>query len=100
MARANKIYKGDVGTAIILDTGEDLSEATAVSMAVRKPDGTVAIWSAEVVQVEGARTGVRHLVQAGELDQEGIYRLQAVVTLPGWTGRTQTAEMKVWEEFK
>ena len=64
-------YVGTVGLEILLDTGIDLSEATAVSILVRREGGTETTWSAETYTEDGATTKVRHTTVSGDLDEAG-----------------------------
>lgn len=92
-----KHYVGEVGTIILLDTGEDVSDASSVAIKVQKPDGTEATWAGEVYQ----NNYVKHALQAGDLDQEGAYQLQAYVAASGsYTGRGETVELPVYANFK
>ena len=82
-----KTYTGDIGTAIVLDTGQSLAGAVSVSIEARKPDGaTLASWTASVVE----STKVQFTSIAGTFDAAGEYKLQAKVTLPSgtWLGET------------
>lgn len=85
MTLPDKVYVGDVGTAVVLDSGVDLSAAVSLSIAARKPDGTSVLWSA----VAAETTKVRHDIVAGELDQPGVWWVHAKIALPSgsWTGR-------------
>jgi len=87
-----KLYIGDTGTAIVLDCAADISAASARSIEVRKPDGSLASWAASA---QGA-TALRFDTLAATLDQAGAWRLQAKVTLPGGTWRGETAVLRVY----
>jgi len=95
----DKIYVGDVGTAIIVDCGSDLHGASA-DLAVRKPDGSEAIWVAAVVVMDGKERFLRYVTHDGDLDQPGTYKVQARVHVPGWTGRGATFAFKVYQHYK
>jgi hypothetical protein len=81
----SKVYVGDTGTLIELDTGVSLAGATVLEIKVRKPDGTLATWSASA-----SATKLAYTTQPTTLDQAGVWRLQASVTLPSgkWLGET------------
>lgn len=96
---SNKVYKGDVGTSIILRTGSVLTDA-AVSMKVKKPSGAEVIWDAVVISVSGTDQGIKHITQEGDLDEYGTYKIQGYVVLPEWKGRTTTVNLRVWEVFE
>lgn len=91
-----KVYVGDTGTVITLDCGADISAATARSIAVRKPDGTPTSWSASA----SGTNSIQFTTLAGSLDQNGIWRLQAVVSIGGGTWRGETVELQVYAAFK
>ena len=84
MAEQTKAYKDDLGTGFILCIGTDISDASAVSMLVTKPDGTSDTWSATVHQL----TKIIHTIVAGDFDQKGEYDFQADITTPDgrWRG--------------
>lgn len=90
-----KIYIADVGTEIILDLGADLTSAASPEISVKKPDGSVVSWPAEVVET----TKLRHVLEAGDLDQAGVYHIQAVPNLSSWSGRGATVAVRVYENF-
>jgi len=91
-----KVYVGDIGTAIVLECGVDISGGSAYNVAVKKPDGTEVTWTGAL---EGT-TQVKYTTIAGDLDQAGEYLLQPALTLSGWIGRGETAKLSVhrhWE---
>jgi len=96
----SKYYVGDVGTEIILDCGMDITGATGIHIHVRKPDGSVEAWDAAVWTIDGAPNYVKYTTQAGDFDVAGEYRVQAGLTLSGWTGRGETATFDVGEVFE
>ncbi|NDY56635.1 hypothetical protein G3N56_07750 [Desulfovibrio sulfodismutans] len=89
-----KNYVGDIGLAVVLDTGVDLTLATGCKILVQLPDGTTTEWS-------GTKSGttISHATVAGELAQSGVYRLHAAFTLGGWTGVGEVACMTIYERF-
>lgn len=89
---SSKIYLADTGTAIILDCGQDISSASARSIEVRKPDGTLTTWSA----VASGTTAIRFDSLAGTFDQAGVWRVQAKVTLPSGVWRGETVALSVY----
>lgn len=91
----DKVYIGDTGTAVELDTGVDLSGATVTEIAVQKPDGSAATWAASVT----GSTKLRYVSLAATFDQAGTWRVQAKVTLPSGAWRGETAEFKVYKPF-
>lgn len=92
---ADKTYVGEEGKPLKLDAGENISAATAQSIAVRKPDGTVDSWDALVVD----SNFVQHVSGSGDFDQDGTYRVQAVVTIGGLERQGNTARFTIFQTF-
>lgn len=90
-------YQYDTGTTIIVEVCSDITTNTQVEMRVQKPDGTETIWSASMVPGETSK--IKHVVGAGDWDQAGVYKLQAYVALPGWTGLGDTVQFRVLDKF-
>ena len=90
-----KLYVGDTGTVIQLDTGQDLSAATDLKIEVSKPDGTVTSWPADKLG-----TAMRFTTLASTFDQAGTYKVQAHVTAAGGDWRGETAKLVVFDRFR
>lgn len=80
----SKVYIGDTGTQIFLDCGEDITNATALSIKVQKPDNSIVTWPGELSGI----TSILYTTTDSDFDQEGIWKLQAYVETPdgAWTG--------------
>ena len=63
----SRIYVGDTGTAIELDCRANISAATALSVEVRKPDGTELSLPSALL----GTTQVRAIAPVGGFDQAG-----------------------------
>ena len=92
----NKYYVNDVGTAITIEAGTDISTATYLALKVKKPDGTLHEW---VASLEGL-TKLKYTVQAGDWDQKGRYYLQAYIEMPSWEGRGETVTFDIYDAYK
>lgn len=90
----NKIYLGDTGTEIILDTGEDLTSATVMKI-LYKNKTTSGEWIATVVET----TKLRYVTQTDDLDVSGVWKVQAYVEMPSWSGKGNTASFNVLTSF-
>jgi len=86
---------GDIGTVIELDTGEDLANATAIKIKVKKPNGEELEWLAD----KSLPTSVKHTVAAGELDVAGYWLLAAYVEFGTSKFSGETAELFVRKVF-
>lgn len=89
------IYKGDVGTEVVLDTELDLTEAVSVAVKAKKPSGAEVTWTATVHET----TKVRYVTDADDLNQAGTWYLQAYVETSEWTSRGKTVAMEVLPHY-
>ena len=105
-----KHYVGEVGLEILLLIGplEELGGVFDVRIDVKKPDETLVTWDAELItDYDSDWAYVRHVVGPGsesagipaDLDQAGMYELQAYGKIAGWQGLGETAQLIVWETF-
>jgi len=90
----SKVYVGDTGTLIELDTGVSLAGATVLEIKARKPNGAAVTWTATA-----SATKVRYTTLAADIDQHGMWLLQASVTLPSGKWLGETAELKVFPVY-
>lgn len=93
---ASKVYRGDIGTAIILDTRSPIDGATKASIKFKRPQGTSGEWVGGVY--EG--TKIKYIIEDGDLDTAGIWFLQAYVETPAWKGRGETVRLVVFNDFE
>jgi hypothetical protein len=91
----SKIYIGDVGTEIILDCGVSLADASLLEIRAKKPSGAAVAWPATLE----APNSLKHVILSGELDESGVWALQAYVVTPTWSGRGETVRMTVSGEY-
>ena len=91
MSTEVEAYVGDIGTQIILDTGENLATATDQAIKVKKPSGVEDVWDGTVVET----TKVSHNTGTGDFDESGIYKLQAYVEMPAWSGHGGMVAIRV-----
>lgn len=92
-----KIYVGDSGTKIEVDTKQDLTSATTTNIVVKKPDGTNVTWNGTVDPANP--TVINYITTSTDFDIPGTYICQAQVTLPGWSGRGDTFFINVNDVF-
>jgi len=79
-----KHYVGEKGTKLRVDVGQDITNATQVSLIVKKPDGNTTEWVGTVVDGHY----IEYVVKEGDFNQAGRYILQArIVAVNGeWFG--------------
>ncbi len=91
----SKVYVGDTGTAIVLDTLQDITAASLAAIEVRKPNGTLLTWTGAVYET----TKVRFVTLAETLDVPGEWAMQAKVTTPGGSWLGEVARLQVYARF-
>lgn len=92
---ANKVYVGDIGTIIYVNTKEDISAATVLQLKIKKPSGKEVIWNG----VLDGTMKIKYIAQQGDFDEAGDYFVQAYVELPAWRGRGEVDSFKVFDKF-
>jgi len=93
-----KIYVGDLGTVIRADVGQDTTGATGITIEVKKPDGTLVTWPADMTLSDTFK--IEHIIAAGDLDIPGTYTCQAKLTIGSWSGRGDTFSFVVYSAYK
>ena len=91
-----KYYLNNTGVVLVLDVGEDITQATDLAILVKKPDGTRDTWSA----VEYTTTEISYIIQAGDWDQTGRYYIQSYVKTPSWEGVGEIAYFDIYDNFE
>lgn len=71
-------YVGDSYTQISLDTGISLTGASVTRVLYKKPNGIKGFWPATV-----SGTSLQYQLQNGDIDQDGIWEIQAYVVIAG-----------------
>jgi hypothetical protein len=93
-----KYYVGDIGTRLIVSTGNNLTTATTWDLLVQKPSGAIDTW---VGAIDGGdNTRIVYTIQNGDFDELGRYKLQAYVVFASGSWRGNTAYFTVSEAFK
>ena len=76
---ADKLYVGNYGVSIVVETCSSVSTATTLRMEVQKPDGTSVQWSATALSGDTEETKIYYVLTSGDIDQAGEYFLQAYI---------------------
>lgn len=91
-----KIYIGQVGVLIELDTQDSLVGATKTEIRYRKPDKSTGAWEGTV---DG--TKIVYLIDDDEvLNLSGSWLLQAYAEGPGWALLGETVTLTVYNVWK
>jgi len=70
-----KVYRGDIGLKIGIETNTDLTDAILAKIKVKKPSGIETEWNADFEDKAAGK--IYYIVQEGDLDEAGLYKLQA-----------------------
>ena len=84
-------YVGDVGIEIVLDVGADISGASALKIKYTRPNGDANDWDAG----EKTATSLCYVTKAGDLNNAGIWKLQAYAETAGWKLHGKVVEFHV-----
>lgn len=93
------IQVNDAGTQIVLKVREgarrlDLSAATLKRIVLTKPDGNEMSRDAAFL-TDGTDGGLAYTTVPGEMDQPGLWTVQAELVLGTWSGRSTRAGLRV-----
>jgi len=77
------LFKNTIGQAIIVETGQTMTEATNIKLIVNKPNGKTVEWTNVAIY---STTQLRYLTVAGDLDQDGWYRIYPTLKYGSWEG--------------
>lgn len=92
-----KVYSGDIGTDIVLDTLVPLATATLLSIKVKEPNGTTTTWSGTL----DSTTKIKHTLVLGDTqNKHGTFKLQSYAEFPGWSGLGETVDLEVYPAFE
>ena len=89
-----KIYVGDTGTLIGLNTLVDLSNSTTVSIIAEKPSGVTVTWTGFFNNTE-----VQYITNPTSLDEPGIWKLQSHVINPFGEWHGEVVYMTVYDLY-
>lgn len=92
----SKLYQGDIGTVIDVDTSTDLSTAIILELRIKKPSGTEVVWAGALHDT----TKIRYTIDAADFDEVGTYQVQAYVALPSWSGWGDTTSFAVYDQYE
>lgn len=93
---ADKYYKDTIGTEIIVDCGSVITGATGLALEVKKPDGKKVSWTPTIYD----SNYLKYTIEEDDWDQAGTYKLQASLTINGWTGLGETATFEIHDAYK
>jgi len=95
----NEISKNDIAVDIVLTIEEDsatldISDASSKSIIIQKPSGTSNTYTASF-STDGTDGKIYYSTVSGDLDEVGLYKVQALVVITGGTYRSEIKKFKV-----
>jgi len=91
------IYVDDIGTILRLDIDEDLTDASTTEIRYKKPDGSTGVWVATKSSTHD--NCIEYIMQSGDMNLEGQYKVYAYLVFPTWRGRGEIATFVVEDNF-
>ena len=96
---SGKIYKGDYGVVIRVDTKINLTGVTSQLLRVSKPDGREVVWSC-AVESPATSGFVTYTTVSGDLDVSGTYKLYAEVLFASAKYLGEVATFRVYNPWE
>lgn len=98
-----EIHQYDIGTDIEVTVRDgasavDISAATAKYLNFYKPSGGSVAKSA-TLSSDGTNGKMKYTTVSGDLDEVGIWKLQAYLELGAWKGHSSTVSFEVFENI-
>lgn len=95
-----EIHTEDIGTEFRVtikdnDVAVDISSATVLNIIFKKPDGTELVVNADLY-TDGTDGIIYYRVVSGDLDQSGVFKIQAYVEISGGAYYSSISSFKVY----
>ena len=98
LTMTDTLYRHSTGEIIEVSTGIDLTTATLVEFVVKKPSNKVVNW---VATKQSGTGGIAvYTTITGDINEDGMYYLQAKVTFPNRTAYGKSTKFKVLDTFE
>ena len=96
---AGKVYAGEYGVPVTINTSMDLTGATSIVARVLKPNGMEAVWTmiAQAPLISGVLT---YTTQPADLSVAGNYKIRAEITFPTKKRYGETAFFRIYGKFE
>ena len=91
----DKVYKGDIGTLLLVDCGVDISLATVTKIKAKMPDGTQKEWDATVTD----SNFLNYNLIAEDTAAAGVVKAQAFVVFSSGTWHGETFKFKIYDSY-
>ena len=92
-----KTYVDDIGTRIRTTMSEDITGYSAVTYYIQNPSGTEVT---KTCVVEDVTNGIVYYdTVSGDLDEEGIYKIQTLVDMGATQFMSETQQFRVYGDY-
>ncbi len=97
-----EVHKDDIGTVIVVTVKDgatvvDISGATTKNIKLKKPVSSTVLTKAAAFTTDGTDGKIQYTSIAGDLDEIGVYNVQAYIILPSGTWSSSVEEMSVFD---
>ena len=98
-----EIHIGDIGTIFEVtmkdcDATIDISTATLKEIIFKRPDVAASAYTAEF-STDGTDGKIKYVTVADDLDVEGTWKVQAKITMPTGTWKSDVSSFRVYENL-
>lgn len=98
-----EIHVDDIGTTFILTVKDDgvvvdISGATTLEVVIRKPN-SVSYSKTGLLYTDGTDGKIKYVSISGDLDQVGLHKIQAVVTIGSAVYHSSVSDFKVYKNI-
>lgn len=100
---AREIHQYDIGTTFRFTIKDDdevypLDDATILKYKFYKPSSAV-VEKTALLYTDGTDGKLQYITTTNDLDETGVWRLQAYIENPSWKGHTDIWEFYVYENL-
>ncbi len=97
-----EVHKSDIGTTIIITVKDgaaivDISSATTKNIKIKKPVSSTVLTKTGTFTTDGTDGKLQYTTIAGDLDEVGVYNVQAYLVLPAGTWNSSIEDMSVFD---
>lgn len=91
-----KLYINTFGISMLVDTNLSLQNTILVGLEVKKPSGNIVTWDASKYGTKQ----VAYSIETNDLDEVGIYQIQAFAKFKDKTLFGETFTLRVYDDFE
>lgn len=98
------IHQNDIGTTLLVticdcsNNAIDISTADTKQIVLKKPSGSTLTKTATFI-TDGSDGKIQYVVQSGDMDEVGTWKVQGVVTIGAYTWHSNFESFKVYRNL-